>query len=451
MSKNRLNILTRTAGRRNYFRRCRESILAQKCGLEIRHIVSIDRPCDYLEGVDVIVPAYGRSAPQPPPDQVHHRKAPYNLYVNDLLSAVGDGWILILDDDDELLTANALAELEPHLAESSLTVCRFLLGKRLIPTYFGKELVINDVPCSSIIYHSKHKRFAEWHGRYSGDFFSASKLAARLDIDWADALVAGTQEGPNVGSAVDRSYSPWKPRELKPHVAAPIALSIIIPVMNKSGYTRAILENIREATHVDHEVIVIDNASNDDTPEVLKSSGARVIRNERNVGVYAAWNQGLRAARGAYIAILNNDLLLPDGWAETLMSHDEHAICPLYRQGEAAHTAFKGRNATLRKRGRRVRGAGDPGSFPRGFAGFCFMISREAFEATGYFDERFRYWYGDNDYYIRLIEMGFRPVQSLNAEIHHFHSQTISECSDFIPVREAEREKFLEKWAHKGE
>ncbi len=446
-----LNVLTRTCNRPNRFRRCADSLKAQETAVSIRHFVSIDRPCTYVDA-DVLVPATGQIAPEIPEASTRHRDAPYNLFVNDLLAAVKDGWILVLDDDDELLRRDAVAILEPYLAdEDNMVVFKFAMGDGLgkknfvMPKAHGKALVINDVPCSCYVYHSKHKVDGLWHGKYSGDFFAASNLADKLNVVWVDEVLAGTQTGPSMGTMDCALPSTWEPRLVKQEKVEPF-VSIIIPVLNQSTYTKELLENIANTTSVPHEVIVVDNGSTDNTPDVLKNAGVKVIRNQRNNGWAYALNQGASKAKGTHLAFLNNDVVLPPNWLLTLLSHDEHAVCPTYEQDPVIPKHFRRRNQTLEAQEREVVPAERPGLHPKGFAGFVFMISREAWERVGRFDETMIYWCADNDYYVRLKAMGYRPMMSKNVLIHHFMNKTVDTLPDYLEQRERDRQTFLAKW-----
>jgi GT2 family glycosyltransferase len=74
------------------------------------------------------------------------------------------------------------------------------------------------------------------------------------------------------------------------------------------------------------EVIVVDNASRDGTPEYLRLAATqhenlRVILNDENRGFAAANNQGLEVARGDFLVLLNNDTAVPRGWLSSLVRH----------------------------------------------------------------------------------------------------------------------------------
>ncbi len=82
------------------------------------------------------------------------------------------------------------------------------------------------------------------------------------------------------------------------------------------------LESLRQQTFRDFEIVVVDNASNDGTRELLeerKGAGVRVIANTANLGFCKANNQGIRAARGEFIALLNNDAAAEPGWLAALI------------------------------------------------------------------------------------------------------------------------------------
>jgi glycosyltransferase involved in cell wall biosynthesis len=93
-------------------------------------------------------------------------------------------------------------------------------------------------------------------------------------------------------------------------------ISIIIPTWNQNDMTRECVTAIRETT-VDYELIVVDNGSDPPMPKMYAGfNDVTMIRNETNLGFPAAANQGVRAAKGEFVVLLNNDVVVAPGWEE---------------------------------------------------------------------------------------------------------------------------------------
>jgi len=89
------------------------------------------------------------------------------------------------------------------------------------------------------------------------------------------------------------------------------SVSMIVPCYNYGRYVAQAIDSILSQTIVDLEIIVIDDASSDETQEVLKrfhdEARVRIIRHEVNIGHIRSYNEGLELARGAYVGILSAD------------------------------------------------------------------------------------------------------------------------------------------------
>ena len=101
-------------------------------------------------------------------------------------------------------------------------------------------------------------------------------------------------------------------------------VSIIIPALDQLKYTRGCIDAIVKNTPPLYEIIVIDNDSQDETPQYLEQTARtlptlRYVRNQKNVGYSAANNQGAQMARGEYLVLLNNDTEPESNWLEILL------------------------------------------------------------------------------------------------------------------------------------
>ena len=105
-----------------------------------------------------------------------------------------------------------------------------------------------------------------------------------------------------------------------------VCQSIIVPCWNQLEFTRQCIAALKGHTRPPWELIVIDNGSTDGTADYL--AGVRdmaavpvtVVSNATNLGFPAAINQGLQVARGEYLVLLNNDVVVTDGWLDQLIA-----------------------------------------------------------------------------------------------------------------------------------
>jgi glycosyltransferase involved in cell wall biosynthesis len=89
----------------------------------------------------------------------------------------------------------------------------------------------------------------------------------------------------------------------------PPLVSIVVPVFNGERFLRESLDSILAQTYPRVEVLVMDDASTDSTPEIIASYGDRVVacRQQINRGIYANANDGIARARGEFIAVYHAD------------------------------------------------------------------------------------------------------------------------------------------------
>jgi hypothetical protein len=96
-------------------------------------------------------------------------------------------------------------------------------------------------------------------------------------------------------------------REFYP--TAPV-VSVVMPTYNGERFLRPAIESILNQTFTNFELIIIDDGSTDNTTHILsefKDTRLTVLTNQQNLGIAAATNRGLAAARGEYIALQDSD------------------------------------------------------------------------------------------------------------------------------------------------
>lgn len=219
--------------------------------------------------------------------------------------------------------------------------------------------------------------------------------------------------------------------------------SIVVPAFNKAGLTRNCLRTLHEtlAQLPDGEVIVIDNASSDDTPQMLAEfPWVRAVRNERNTGFAAANNQGARLARGEFLVLLNNDTEPHPGWLQAMLAAARQPnvgavgarlLFPdgtIQHAGVAVRADRNGLTGFLPFHVQYGVGGSHPSVMQRDdfqvVTGACLLTPRELYLSSGGLDETFWNGYEDVDYCFRLRALGMRVVYEPGAVLTHFESQS---------------------------
>jgi glycosyltransferase involved in cell wall biosynthesis len=102
-------------------------------------------------------------------------------------------------------------------------------------------------------------------------------------------------------------------------------VSVIIPTYNRAGLVAEAVASVEAQTFRDLEILVVDDGSTDNTPDVLALlEGVRVLRHPTRRGVAAARNLGAAAARGEWLAFLDSDdLWLPEKLARQMAYLEE--------------------------------------------------------------------------------------------------------------------------------
>ncbi len=239
--------------------------------------------------------------------------------------------------------------------------------------------------------------------------------------------------------------------------------SVIVVTHNGLLFTRLCVESLLANTSVsDYELIVIDNASTDDTPAYLRALGrahpqVRVRLSERNLGFAAACNVGLEMARGRALVLLNNDTMPPRWWLGGLLRHlgdpSVGAVGPVTNRicNEAQiETAYGTYGDFMQFAGeRRERHAGELRELPT-LTMFCFAMRRGTWEKIGPLDERFGVGtLEDDDYSLRIRRAGLRLACAEDVFVHHFDKASFGELvgsGEYDRLLRENRLRFERKW-----
>lgn len=305
--------------------------------------------------------------------------------------------------------------------ESALATDQDLLTWEYLDPAHGHSLVY--APASLELLAGRHG----FHLSQVGDKAYLMKKPGGLDLIAEAGVPAGSESG---------------------GTGAPLDVSIIIPAYNQADLTQQCLQRVMASLPTDRsvEVIVVDNASSDDTPRVLEEfaqchSEVRVIRNEHNLLFARACNQGAAAARGKVFVFLNNDTEPRPGWLESglgILEGDEGIGAVggrlLYPDGTLQHAGIEfipegqpGYRWWPRHRFLGVQGNDPRVSHPQDVAavtGACLFLRRSTFETVEGFDEAYIMYFEDLDLCFKLRHAGFRIVYEPGVVVVHHEGQS---------------------------
>ncbi|MEM9808922.1 MAG: glycosyltransferase [Cyanobacteria bacterium P01_D01_bin.56] len=193
-------------------------------------------------------------------------------------------------------------------------------------------------------------------------------------------------------------------------------ISVVIPTYNRIAMLReALASALRQTFEGAIEIIVIDDNSQDGTPEIIRDQypGIYLIACTENKGPSAARNRGIAAAQGDYIAFLDSDDLwepdyLKTQW-ETLRQRDANhfVVSDLWlweTERNVRHHRPQGMHSDYSSPLHHLLAAGSFIHTPS-----VAVFPRTAFQQVGMFNENLRFG-EDTDLYIRLLMQGYEPI-----------------------------------------
>lgn len=241
------------------------------------------------------------------------------------------------------------------------------------------------------------------------------------------------------------------------------AVTIIVPVHGKPLLTYTCLKSVHSNTASGtYEVIVVDDASPEPAEVALNAvQGAKIVRNDVNLGFVRSCNKGADLARGDVLVFLNNDTIVTPGWLESLTAvlRERAAaglvgaklIYPDGRLQEAGGLVWRDGSAWNYGRG------DDPDRPEYNYvrevdycSGACLAVDRKLFNELGAFDARFApAYYEDADLAFAVRAAGRKVYYQPCATVVHFEGATSGTdlASGAKRYQDINQDKFFDKWA----
>lgn len=217
-------------------------------------------------------------------------------------------------------------------------------------------------------------------------------------------------------------------------------VSIITVNYNQSLTTIDLLESLSKISYPNIEIIVVDNASPNDNPSIMKEKHPSIILVESviNYGFAGGNNLGIMRARGDYVLLLNNDVVVPVGFLEPLVNkflenpgygaispkiHYYHHPNTIQYAGFTQIDSKTVRNVTIGK------GEQDKGQYDQDYEtayahGAAMMVPMEVIKHVGLMSYEFFLYYEEADWCQRIKNAGYKIGYVHNSMVRHKESVT---------------------------
>ncbi len=222
-------------------------------------------------------------------------------------------------------------------------------------------------------------------------------------------------------------------------------ISIIILNYNQLKVTCEFLESAKQLTYPNYEIILVDNASEENPMEYVSKNfpDVRVIVNDKNHGFTGGNNIGMKAAKGSFYFIVNNDTEIGGDLLEKLLEPfyedpDVGMVSPkikFYHNPDTIQYAgftkvnpFTGRNRAVGSLEKDEGQHNTPG-YTNYAHGAAMLVKQEVIDKVGMFPEHFFIYYEELDWSAHTRRAGFRIFYQPTAEILHKESITMGKES----------------------
>ncbi len=210
---------------------------------------------------------------------------------------------------------------------------------------------------------------------------------------------------------------------------------LIILQYNNSAKTLECLRSVQKLKYLNLQVIVVDNGSKPEERRAIEDYLAKhnlayyFIKNSQNKGYAGGNNTGIRYAlkhNADYVAILNNDTVVPPSLIEKLLDIAERSskvgiVSPIINEGTSK--TYGGKITWLSPELHHITKPSVQRE-PDFLTGACWLIKKEVIENVGFIDERYFLYFEDADYCLRAQKAGYDIVLAHDTLIGHAISST---------------------------
>lgn len=228
-------------------------------------------------------------------------------------------------------------------------------------------------------------------------------------------------------------------------------IDIIILSYAKTEYLKELTEQSiktliesEDPDKIQFNILVIESNK---SLEPFQFGNMTTIYPKEEFGFHKYLNIGIKATSNQYVCLCNNDLIFHKNWASEILKQFKlypnlKSANPFCNSFEYDNFITNSSNVLIRRENPNVNGI---------LTGWCIFVDRSVFSKIGFLDERFEFWYADNDYDLTLRKHKIDHALIKSSKVTHLACQSHDMLGDNLELMTlGQREVFEQKWLKKS-
>ncbi|WOI23096.1 glycosyltransferase family 2 protein [Nonlabens ulvanivorans] len=182
-------------------------------------------------------------------------------------------------------------------------------------------------------------------------------------------------------------------------------------------------------SHNDYEVIVVESGDLFQSENIIGKRGIVIAYDFKDFNFHKALNQGFIKARGEYVCFSNNDVIFHENWFENIKN-------VLEKNGLNAGSPVDPKDDKLWMFDKSNLSFIEGYEIQKFFKGWCFVIENQSMKRLKKFDERFQFYFADNDFVLELLKFNIRHAVVLNSFVEHREKHQVKMIENLEELKE---------------
>jgi len=229
---------------------------------------------------------------------------------------------------------------------------------------------------------------------------------------------------------------------------------IIVATWNKLDYIKECTQSILKHTDIKSRLIIVDNASEEDTRSYLKGLKGnervdiKLIFNAENLGPGKARNLALKELSADYACFVDSDVVVAPGWLSNMIGlADANADIGMLNPSSNNFNQVPPQGVSLDDYARSLAPFKDSYIEVGHCISFCMLIKAETVRKIGLIDEGYILaLYEDTDYSMKASSAGYRCVIARGSYVRHYGHGSTGRVKKINAIAEKNKERFYKKW-----